>query len=141
MSQVICKNSYIYSQRKNATYKSESVIEFYIPPSMAILNTKNTYLVFNVQLTGNQYKGAVSQKAGIYSLFRSVTVSTGDGSQVLETLDAYGYLQALKYYYEATDTKENLAFLHEGKPNKMYIDDTMQSVPGCHSQFQCVQKT
>ena len=81
-------------------------------------------MVFDLKMTGLQYKAAVSQKAGIYSLFRSITISTGDGSQVLETLDNYGFLQALKYYYEKTETKENLAVLHEGKPNKMYIDDS-----------------
>ena len=81
-------------------------------------------MVFDLKMTGLQYKAAVSQKAGIYSLFRSITISTGDGSQVLETLDNYGFLQALKYYYEKTETKENLAVLHKGKPNKMYIDDS-----------------
>ena len=70
-------------------------------------------------------------------MFRSITISTGDGSQVLETLDNYGHLQALKYYYEKAETKENLAVLHEGKPNKMYIDDSScnQYLLGCYTMF------
>ena len=119
---VITRSQYVYSERKNNVYKPQDTINFYIPPSISLINTKNTYMVFDLKMTGLQYKAAVSQKAGIYSLFRSITISTGDGSQVLETLDNYGFLQALKYYYEKTETKENLAVLHEGKPNKMYID-------------------
>ena len=109
---VITGSQYVYSERKNNVYKPQDTINFYIPPSISLINTKNTYMVFDLKMTGLQYKAAVSQKAGIYSLFRSITISTGDGSQVLETLDNYGFLQALKYYYEKTETKENLAVLH-----------------------------
>ena len=100
------------------------MIDFYIPPSNAILNTQDTYLVFNIKLTGQQYKACVSQRAGIYSLFRAVTISAGDGSCVLETLDNYAYLKALKYRYESTESADNLRYLHEGLPNKTVIDDT-----------------
>jgi len=124
---VICKSSYIYSERKNNVYKCNSgggdTINFYIPESLAVINTKNTYLVFNLTMTGTQYKACVSQKAGVYSLIRSMQISSGDGSTVFETLDHYAWLQALKYYYEQTETSRNLAVLHEGFPSKSYIDD------------------
>ena len=121
---VVTKANYIYSERKNNVYRQGDVIDFYIPPSNAILNTQDTYLVFNIKLTGSQYKACVSQRAGIYSLFRAVTISAGDGSCVLETLDNYAYLQALKYRYESTESGDNLRYLHEGLPNKTVIDDT-----------------
>ena len=125
---VICKSSYIYSERKNNVYKCDSgggdTINFYIPESLAVINTKSTYLVFNLKMTGTQYKACVSQKAGVYSLIRSMQISSGDGSTVFETLDHYAWLQALKYYYEQTETSRNLAVLHEGFPSKSYIDDT-----------------
>ena len=125
---VICKSSYIYSERKNNVYKCDSgggdTINFYIPESLAVINTKNTYLVFNLKMTGTQYKACVSQKAGVYSLIRSMQISSGDGATVFETLDHYAWLQALKYYYEQTETSKNLAILHEGFPSKSYIDDT-----------------
>ena len=117
---VICKSSYIYSERKNNVYKCDSgggdTINFYIPESLAVINTKSTYLVFNLKMTGTQYKACVSQKAGVYSLIRSMQISSGDGSTVFETLDHYAWLQALKYYYEQTETSRNLAVLHEGFP-------------------------
>ena len=118
------KSQYVYSERKNNVYKPEDTINFYLPPSLALINTKNSYFVFNIKMTGTQYKACVSQKAGIYSLIRSVQITTGDGATVLETLDNYAFLQALKYYYESTETKDNLAQLHEGMPSKMYLGDT-----------------
>ena len=75
---VITKSQYIYSERKNNVFRQGDVIDFYIPPSNAVLNTQDTYLVFNIKLTGKQLKACVSQRAGIYALFRSVTTSAGD---------------------------------------------------------------
>ena len=121
---VITKSTLVYSDRKNNVYKPADTINFYLPPSLSIVNTKNTYLVFNLKMTGTQWKAAVSQKAGVYGLVRSIQVSSGDGATVFETLDNYAYLQALKYYYEATETQVNLAQLHEGPPTKMNIDKT-----------------
>ena len=124
MSEIVVKSTLVYSDRKNNVCKPADTINFYLPPSLSLINTKNIYLVFNMKLTGKQFKGAVSQKAGIYSLFRSIQISSGDGSTVFETLDSYGIKQALKYYYEATETKVNLAQLHEGLPSKMVLDAT-----------------
>ena len=73
---VITKSSYIYTERKNNVYGQGDVIDFYIPPSNAILNTQDTYMVFNIKLTGSQYKACVSQRAGIYSLFRSIPITS-----------------------------------------------------------------
>ena len=121
---VITKSTLVYSDRKNNVYKPADTINFYLPPSLSIVNTKNTYLVLNLKMTGTQWKAAVSQKAGVYGLIRSIQVSSGDGATVFETLDNYAYLQALKYYYEATESQLNLAQLHEGLPTKMNIDKT-----------------
>ena len=67
-----------YTERKNNVYGEGDVIDFYIPPSNAIINTQDTYMVLNIKLTGKQYKACVSQRAGIYSLFRAVTISAGE---------------------------------------------------------------
>ena len=123
MSGIETKSQLIYSDRKNNVYRQEDTINFYIPPSFKLLNTLNTYLVFNVKMTGKQYKACLSEKAGIYSIIRSVQITTGDGSTVLETLDSYAIFQALKYYYEMTETKRNMAILHEGLPSKMYLGE------------------
>lgn len=120
----VTRSSYVYSQRKNNTYHPGDVIEFYITPSNSFINTQNTHLVFNVKLTGNQYKGCLSSDAGVYSLFRNVTISTGDGETVLEELGYYAGAQAVKYHYESNESGNNLQYLHEGRPIKNYIDDT-----------------
>lgn len=124
MSNVVTKNQYVYSQRKNATYKKESVIEFFIPPSIMLENPKQIYLVMDVKLTGKQYKGALCSSAGAYSLFRTITIDDGTGATNLETLDGYAYLMAHKYNIEYMESTEHLKQLHEGKPNKNYIGNT-----------------
>ena len=89
---VITKSTLVYSDRKNNVYKPADTINFYLSPSLSIINTKNTYLVFYLKMTGQQWKAAVSQKADIYGLIRSIQISSGDGATVFETLDNYGYL-------------------------------------------------
>ena len=41
---VVTKANYIYTERKNNVYGEGDVIDFYIPPFNAILNTQDTYL-------------------------------------------------------------------------------------------------
>tara|TARA_R110000796_G_scaffold21308_3_gene62783 strand:- start:12593 stop:14014 length:1422 start_codon:yes stop_codon:yes gene_type:complete len=81
-------------------------------------------MVFNLTLTGNQYKGCVSSDAGVYSLFRSITLLSGDGETVLEELAYYAGAQSTKYHFENNECGNNLQYLHEGRPNKNYCDDT-----------------
>ncbi len=120
---VVTKETIIYTERKNYTYKSEDEIQIYIPPSIALLNTKDVYILANLRIPG-KVKACPSLRAGAYSLFRSVTVMSGDGQTVIETLDNYAILQALQYYYSQTDSINNLRVLHEGKPNKTVLGDT-----------------
>ena len=120
---VVTKETIIYTERKNYTYQSEDEIQIYIPPSVALLNTKDCYLIANLKVTG-KLKACVSERAGAYALFRSVTIMSGDGQQVIETLDNYAIMQALQYYYSQAESINNLRTLHEGKPNKVTLGDT-----------------
>jgi hypothetical protein len=52
----------------------------------------------------------------------------GTGSTVLETLDSYATLQALKYHMEKLDSTENLYALPEGKPNKNVLNQNDSSL-------------
>jgi len=70
---VVTKETIIYTERKNYTYQSEDEIQIYIPPSVALLNTKDCYLIANLKVTG-KLKACVSERAGAYALFRSVTI-------------------------------------------------------------------
>ena len=130
LSQVVTKASYIYSIRKNANYGPSDVIDFYITPSHQLVNTKSTFLVFNLQMKGNMYKSAVSGSAGVEALFRQITISDGTGSTVLETIPAVGHWSAKRRTVTSTHSSDNLAYLHEGMPNKMTI---------CHKDATCNQ--
>jgi len=79
-------------------------------------------MVFNVKLTGKQFKGCLSSDAGVYSLFRSVTITSGDGETVLEELNYYALAQAIKYHFENNESGNNLQYLHEGRPNKNHLN-------------------
>ena len=128
MQNLVTKNQFIYSDRKNTEYKSEEVINVFIPPNMAMLNTKEVFMVFDIKLTSSQYKGCLCPSAGAYSLFRNIQIMDGTGSTVLETLDQYAVLQALKYHMEKLDSTENLYALHEGKPNKNVLNQNDSSL-------------
>lgn len=128
MQNLVTKNQFIYSDRKNTEYKSEEVINVFIPPNMAMVNTKEVFMVFDVKLSSSQYKGCLCPSAGAYSLFRNIQIMDGTGSTVLETLDSYATLQALKYHMEKLDSTENLYALHEGKPNKNVLNQNDSSL-------------
>lgn len=119
---IATKETLIYSQRKNNTYKSEDQIDIYIPPSLQVLNTKECYIVANLKMSG-KLKAFPGMRAGAYSLIRSIQIMTGDSSTILETLDNYAIMQAMHYYYSQTDSVNNLRVLHEGKPSSDTIKD------------------
>jgi hypothetical protein len=98
MQNLATKNQFIYSDQKNIEYTSEEVIHIYIPPNMAMVNPKEVFMVFDIKLSSSQYKGCLCPSADAYSLFRNIQIMDGTGSTVLETLDSYAVLQALKYH-------------------------------------------
>tara|TARA_Y100001938_G_scaffold142977_1_gene215045 strand:- start:954 stop:2591 length:1638 start_codon:yes stop_codon:yes gene_type:complete len=112
---VVTKSTVIYSERQGATYKQNDEIEMYIPPSLQLLNTKETYLRFNVKMEG-LLKKSVSKSAGPAGLFETITVMSGDGSTIYESLDSYG-LKAALYNHYSKIPGNHLKELHEGLPN------------------------
>ena len=112
---VITKSTLVYPERQGTTFRAEDEINFYIPPSLSLLNTKSTALVFDLNMAGN-LKKSVSQSAGAAALFQSITLSDGSGNTIYETLDSYG-IQAAMYYFYTKIAGNELRELHEGKPN------------------------
>ena len=114
---LVSKSTLIYPDRRATSYGSQDEINFYIPPGLSLLNTKGTTLNFDLQMSGN-LKKSVSMSAGVNSLFESITLYSGSGDTVYETLDSYGIKAALYYYY--TKIADNsLRELHEGKPENV----------------------
>ena len=116
----ITKSTILYSTNQGATYKSKDVIELVIPPSLGSIITTSSYLHFNIRMSG-LLKKSLSSAAGVGGLFENITVLSGDGQTVIETLDSYGIQQALYYYYSKIEGN-SLVNLHEGKPNTMLFE-------------------
>ena len=51
MQNLVTKNQFIYSDRKNTEYKSEEVINVFVPPNLAMVNTKEVFMVFDIKLS------------------------------------------------------------------------------------------
>lgn len=122
--EVVCKDSYIYSERQGAVYNGSETVDIYIPQSYALINTKNTYLAFRLNMKG-VLKKMVSMRAGVASLIRDLTIYNGQGDKVLEQLDNYAIAQALYNFYNNNETINNLRVLHEGQPFDHVINNTV----------------
>ena len=123
--ETVCKSSIIYTERRGAKYGELDEINIYVPPSLAIINCKNTYISLRFKIADDSLlKLSPSGVAGIYGCFRDVTISSGDGQTVLEQLDQYGLMSALRQVYSENESLKNLRILHEGKPSSIVIGDT-----------------
>ena len=118
--EIITKSSIVYSQRRGANYGPSDEIEIYIPPSIAILNPKDTFLSFKMKMTG-KLKKCWGLRAGAYSAFRVVTIYDGSGQYSLEQLPGYAQFDATRSFYTQNESLENLRQLHEGKPNTLIM--------------------
>ncbi len=123
--ETVCKSSIIYTERRGATYGELDEINLYIPPSLAIINCKSSYIALRLNIKNDALlKLSPSGVAGVYGCFRDVTISSGDGQTVLEQLDQYGIMDGLRQFYSENESLRNLRVLHEGKPSSMVIGDT-----------------
>ncbi len=118
--ELVVKQSIVYNTRQGATFGPQDVVEIYIPPSFALLDTKNTYLGLRLKMKGN-LKRAPSNLAGAHALFRDMTIYDGSGQHVLEQIDQYAYLQAIREFYSENESLKNLRILHEGKTSSSVI--------------------
>jgi len=120
MSNLITKSVVVYPERQGAVFQASDEINFYLPPSLGLLNP-DTYLRFNLKMKG-LLKKQPCQSAGAASIISSVVVMSGDGRTIYETLDNYAIKAALYYHYTENEGAKFLRNLHEGKPNKSLIE-------------------
>ena len=120
--ELVTKSSIVYNERRGATFKQNDVINISIPPSLSLINCKNTYLRIRLKMTGN-LKKCPSTTAGAYGMFRNITISDGSGQTILEQLDQYGYMESLRQFYSKNESIHNLRMLHEGLPNSLVMRD------------------
>jgi len=101
MSNLITKSVVVYPERQGAVFQASDEINFYLPPSLGLLNP-DTYLRFNLKMKG-LLKKQPCQSAGAASIISSVVVMSGDGRTIYETLDNYAIKAALYYHYSENE--------------------------------------
>ena len=103
-------------------YKSSQKINFHIPPTIPYFQPRECYLEFDVQiLCKNGVAGqdpvrlTLDAETGGQSLIRDIRIhSGGAGAVLLEEIQNYNTLVALKYDYESNDVLRNKRALTEG---------------------------
>lgn len=103
-------------------YRSSQKINFHIPPTITYFQPKECYLEFDVQLlcqngvaTQPPCRLSLDAETGGHSLIRDIRIhSGGAGAVLLEEIQNYNTLVALKYDYESNDVLRNKRALTEG---------------------------
>ena len=118
---------------RNSNVGLGEVIRFRIPPSIALLNTQQTFLKFNVVVgTKGKQTGFVSgQEAdeahyfpwtfgegGAANLVRNLTVKTQDGV-IIEQITDYNRLNRVLCNYVENSTEKNLKRLYQGADSEV----------------------
>ena len=92
-------------------YRPGGRIELYIPPTSKFIDLSQSKLKMNVELavpTVNVANGVqkvqLDAETGLHSLIRSVRIFSGRKTALLEEIEGYDILTALRFDYETNDT-------------------------------------
>ena len=105
-------------------YKPGGRIDLFIPPTSKFIDLSQTKLQFSVSLTGvgtsasaNLMRVQLDAATGAHSLIRSVRVFTGRKTALLEEIDGYDVLTALRFDYETNENFKSKRALTCGSTN------------------------
>jgi len=98
---------------------AQKLIEFYIPPTIKYFNPKNSYLEFDLEI--NQPEGAtyntrlqLDEVIGAQILLDTITIHSGDKSELLEEIRHYPVHVCNKYSYHSTPSLREMRAINEG---------------------------
>lgn len=97
-------------------YKQNQLIHITIPPNVRFIQPKETYLKMDLQVECNeQVRLFLDAQSGAQCLIKDIRIySGGAGGQLLEEIQDYNVITALRYDYEATDSIRQKRALTEG---------------------------
>lgn len=105
-------------------YRPSGKIDLYIPPTSKFIDLSQSRLKFNVSLaipTTDSSNGAtrvqLDAQTGLHSLIRSIRVFSGRKTALLEEIEGYDILTALRFDYETNENLRNKRSLTEGSTN------------------------
>lgn len=102
-------------------YKSGGKIDLYIPPTSKFVDLSQSRFKFNVSFalptesaTSGLMRVQLDAETGLHSLIRSIRIFTGRKTALLEEIEGYDILTALRFDYETNDNLRKKRALTEG---------------------------
>jgi hypothetical protein len=98
-------------------YSPGQKIQLYVDPSTKFMDGRETYLDFNFQIklpSGKKPTRLQLDKVGGNILFSGIRIYDGSRGQLLEEINAYDTMCAVKYDYDKDANTENMRALLEG---------------------------
>ena len=102
-------------------YRPGGRIELYIPPTSKFVDLSQSKLKMNVTLavpsvssTNGVQKVQLDAETGLHSLIRSIRIYSGRKTVLLEEIEGYDVLSALRFDYETNDTLKGQRALVDG---------------------------
>ena len=100
------------------SYTSNQKITLFIPPTVQMMDGKNSYLEFDIKLSAITAGGTPTllqlDEAGAGVIFKNIRIYDGTRGNLIEELNEYSNLVCLRYDYDTDDSKRNLRALEEG---------------------------
>lgn len=99
------------------SYSGEGKISLFVPPSVKFMDGKKSFLQFNLKLalpSGGVPTLLQLDHAGAGVLFKNIRIYDGTRGNLIEELNEYSNLVALKYDYDTDDSARNIRSLEEG---------------------------
>ncbi len=102
-------------------YKSGGKIDLYIPPTSKFVDLSQSRLKLNVSFalpaesaTSGLMRTQLDAQTGLHSLIRSIRIFSGRKTALLEEIEGYDILTALRFDYETNDNLKKKRALTEG---------------------------
>ena len=117
------------SSENGLSFSGGQKISLFIPPSVKFMDGKKSFLEFDLKLSlpsGEAPTLLQLDHAGAGILFRNMRIYDGTRGNLIEEINEYAELVALKYDYDTDASKRNLRALQEG--------GTAYSVPNSGTQ-------
>jgi len=99
------------------SYSGDGKISLFVPPSVKFMDGKKSFLQFDLKLalpSGGVPTLLQLDHAGAGVLFRNIRIYDGTRGNLIEELNEYSNLVALKYDYDTDDSARNIRALEEG---------------------------
>jgi hypothetical protein len=118
-------------------YRPGGKIDIYVPPTSKFVDLSQSKLKLNVSLAlpsgnNNKMRLQLDPKIGLHSLIRSIRIFSGRKTALLEEIEGYDILTALRFDYETNDNLKSKRALTEG---------SVQYDPACRSTLGSLKTT